>query len=379
MSDALTHSLDTTLADCIERNLLVGADIAVMHRGTLRYRKAWGWRDREAGQAMTPGTIFRYASLTKAIVSVAVLRLAEMGVIDVHAPVTRYLPDFRPALPSGERPDITITHLLTHTAGLSYGFLQGADSPYRRAGVSDGLDAAAISNDENLRRLAQVPLFHSPGTQWEYSLATDVLGTVIEHVTNETLSDAVQRLVTEPAGMRDTGFRPADRSRVSVPYLDGSPIPQRMQGQTLAATPTGIVHFDPERAWTPGTADSGGAGLFGSADDYVRFLELLRSGGGPLLNPESVRLLTTHAIGDLTVSFLGPGWGFGLGVAVLKAPIIAATPQAAGTWLWSGAYGNHWFVDPINELSVVLLTNTAFAGMIGPVPDRIRDTIYAQL
>ncbi|EPG2413615.1 serine hydrolase domain-containing protein [Klebsiella pneumoniae] len=379
MSDALTRALDDVMADCIERNLLVGADIAVMHHGMPRYRKAWGWRDREARQAMTPGTIFRYASLTKAIISVAVLRLAEMGVIDLQAPVTRYLPTFQPALPSGEQPQITITHLLTHTAGLSYGFLQGEDSPYRRAGVSDGLDATPISNDENLRRLAQVPLFHAPGTHWEYSLATDVLGSVIEHVTYETLSVALRRLVTEPAGMHDTGFRPTDRSRVSVPYLDGNPLPQRMQAQTFATIPTGIVHFGPERAWTPGTADSGGAGLFGSADDYVRFLELLRNGGAPLLGPDSMRLLVTHAIGDLSVSFLGPGWGFGLGVAVLQDPVIAATPQAAGTWLWSGAYGNHWFVDPVNVLSVVILTNTAFAGMAGPVPDRIRDAIYAHL
>ncbi len=379
MSDALTRALDAVMADCIENDLLVGADIAVMHHGMPRYRKAWGWHDREARRRMTTDAIFRYASLTKAIVSVAALRLAEMGTIDLRAPVTRYLQEFQPALPSGEQPEITVTHLLTHTAGLSYGFLQGEDSPYRRAGISDGLDAVPISNDENLRRLGQVPLFYAPGTQWEYSLATDVLGSVIEHVTHETLSAAVRRLITEPAGMRDTDFRPTDRSRVSVPYLDGDPVPRRMQAQTFAAIPTGIVHFGPERAWTPGTAESGGAGLFGSADDYVRFLELLRNGGAPLLGLNSMRLLVTNAIGDLSVSFLGPGWGFGLGVAVLKDPVIAATPQAAGTWLWSGAYGNHWFVDPANALSVVILTNTAFAGMAGPVPDRIRDTIYARL
>lgn len=379
MSDALTRALDAVMADCIERNLLVGADIAVMHHGMPRYRKAWGWHDREARRRMTSGALFRYASLTKAIVSVAVLRLAEMGAIDLRAPVARYLPEFQPALPSGERPEIAIAHLLTHTAGLSYGFLQGQDGPYRRAGISDGLDAAPISTDENLRRLAQVPLFHVPGTRWEYSLATDVLGSVIEHVTQTTLAGAVRRLVAEPAGMRDTGFRPTDRSRVSVPYLDGDPVPRRMQAQTFATIPTGIVHFGPERAWTPGAGDSGGAGLVGSADDYVRFLELLRSGGAPLLGPDSTRLLVTHAIGDLDVPFLGPGWGFGLGVGVLKDPASAATPQAAGTWSWSGAYGNHWFVDPVNALSVVVLTNTAFAGMAGPVPDRIRDAIYAQL
>lgn len=123
MSDALTQALDAVMADCFDSNLLVGADIAIMHRGSLRYRKAWGWQDREARRKMTPGTIFRYASLTKAIVSVATLRLEEMGTVELQAPVARYLPDFRPALASGKRPDITVTHLLTHTAGLSYGFL----------------------------------------------------------------------------------------------------------------------------------------------------------------------------------------------------------------------------------------------------------------
>lgn len=250
-----------------------------MHRGKLRYRRAWGWQDREAQRKMEPGAIFRYASLNKAVVSVATLRLAEVGLIDLQAPVTSYLPDFRPAMATGERPDITVTHLLTHTAGLSYGFLQGEDSAYRRAGVSDGLDATAVSNDENLRRLVQVPLAQDPGTKWEYSLATDVLGTLIEHVMQEPLSAVVRRFVTEPAHMHDTSFRPPDRSRVSVPYLDGTPFPQRMQTHTVACLATGTVSFNPERPWTKGTGDSGGAGLSGSADDYLRFLELLRKGG----------------------------------------------------------------------------------------------------
>ena len=116
--------------------------------------------------------------------------------------------------------------------------------------------------------------------------------------------------------------------------------------------------------------------MVGTAPDFLAFLEALRMGGAPLLKPESVEALTTNAIGDLRVNAVGPGWGFGLGVAVLKDPELAESPESAGTWRWGGAYGHSWFVDPVRRLSVVALTNTAVAGMNGPYPEAIRDAVY---
>ncbi len=117
--------------------------------------------------------------------------------------------------------------------------------------------------------------------------------------------------------------------------------------------------------------------MVGTAPDFLVFLEALRNGGTPLLKLESVKTLTSNAIGDLRVNAVGPGWGFGLGVAVLKDPGLAESPQSAGTWKWGGAYGHSWFVDPVRRLSVVALTNTAVAGMSGPFPDAIVDAVYS--
>jgi CubicO group peptidase (beta-lactamase class C family) len=379
MAGKLATALDDALRDVVERGIIIGADIAVVRNGVALYRKAWGWQDRELGRAMSSGAIFRYASLTKAIVSATALRLGECGVIALDAPVARYLPEFLPSLPSGERPVIRITHLLSHTAGLSYGFLQDPDGPYRRAGVSDGLDGPGISNEDNLRRIASVPLFYSPGSRWGYSVASDVLGAVIERVTQSDLASVVRALVTEPLRMYATSFQPDDRKRICTPYRDGDPVASRMADEENISVGSGVARFVPDRAWIPGTGYSGGAGLFGNVDDYVRFLETIRLGGAPILSRESTRLMTSSATGDLAVLPPGPGWGFGLGVAVLNDPTEAEVPHAVGTWHWSGAYGNCWFVDPVAELTVVLLTNTAFAGMAGNVPDVIRKIIYREL
>ena len=187
MRTRLQNKLDDMFMSYVEQRILVGADIAVIHDGEQIYRRSWGWKDRENAVRMTSGSIFRYASLTKIIVSAVALRLNELRIINLDAPVTRYLPDFRPALLSGETPGITVRQLMTHMAGLTYGFLQEQDGSYRRAGVSDGLDGAGISNAENIRRISSLPLSYTPGERWGYSVATDVLGAVLEGATENDL------------------------------------------------------------------------------------------------------------------------------------------------------------------------------------------------
>ncbi len=174
--------------------------VLVAHQGQIIHRRAAGWADRESGKPMHEDAIFRLASVTKPLVAATVLRFAQEGRLDLQAPVTRYLPDFHPALPDGTRPQITIHHLLTHTSGLGYSFLEPPDGPYHRLNVSDGLDQPGLGLQENLSRLAAAPLAFAPGTGWRYSLGLDVLGGVLEAVEGHSVAEIVHEKVTGPLG-----------------------------------------------------------------------------------------------------------------------------------------------------------------------------------
>jgi CubicO group peptidase (beta-lactamase class C family) len=372
----LKTRLDAVIDRAIGEERIVGTVVLVAEDGQVIYRRAAGFADRENGVPVWEDTVFRFASLTKAIVSVAALALVEQACLRLDSPVTEWIPSFRPRFSDEEQSVITVRHLMTHTSGLTYGFMELPDSKFHQAGVSDGLDQPGLSMEENLRRIASVPLNHTPGRRWNYSVATDVLGEVIARCAGTPLPDLVERLVTGPLGMRDTSFRVGDGVTLAKPYGDGEPCPVPMEEPHRILFGRSAVLYSPARAFDTASFPSGGGGMVGTAPDFLVFLEALRTGGVPLLKPESVEALTTNAIGDLRVNAVGPGWGFGLGVAVLKDPVLAETPESAGTWRWGGAYGHSWFVDPARRLSVVALTNTAIAGMNGPYPDGIRDAVY---
>jgi CubicO group peptidase (beta-lactamase class C family) len=328
---------------------------------------------------MREDRIFRLASLTKAIVSATALAQIERGLYGLDTPVTAFLPQFRPKLADGSEPVIAIRHLLTHTSGLKYRFLDPLGGDYHTAEISDGIDRPDLSFEENLDRIASVPLAFAPGTGWFYSLSTDVLGAVITKVHGSTLEKAVAHYVTGPLGMRDSGFSVREPERLAVPYADGSPEPVRMT-ERHPVTPLGVdsvLYFSPGRILDPDAYHSGGGGMAGTADDYLRFLEAIRTGGSPILRPETVAMAVANQIGDLprdTPSDLG--WRFGFLSAVLADPVLANTPHAPGTLQWGGAYGHTWFVDPGERLSAVILTNTAFEGVTGQYPLEIRNAIY---
>lgn len=285
---------------------------------------------------MHEDAIFRLASMTKPLVAVTALRLVEEGKLGLEDPVTKYLPEFRPKLADGREPVITVRQLLTHTAGLNYSFLEPLDGPYHRANVSDGMDQPGLGMEENLRRLASVSLLFEPGTEWHYSLAIDVLGAVLERAAGETLPEVVAKNVTMPLGMTDTAFAARDRARLAVPYADGTPKPVRMAEPHLVKFGDKQIVFSPARICNPASFPSGGAGMNGTAKDYLAFLEALRTGGGKILKPESVRMLTTNQIGDLRVTIeANPGWGFSLGFAILRDPTAAKSPHSAGSWQWA--------------------------------------------
>lgn len=365
--------IDRTLAD----KRLVGAVIKVAIDGGLVYNRAAGFADREKNQTMQENALFRLASVTKPIVSTAAMILVSQGRLGLDDRVDRWLPEFRPRLESGEFATLTIRHLMTHTAGLTYRFFQEENGPYHRAEVSDGMDQAGITLEENLRRIASVPLLYTPGTQWKYSIATDVLGAVIAKVTDSPLDEAIRTLVTAPLGMDDTGFTAVDPERLATAYANAVPEPRPLRDPDSIDFIEGTAGFRlaPGRALDNTAYHSGGAGMVGSAGDLLLLLEALRKGGAPLLPESLVREMTTNQLGDLPMAYW-PGRGFGLGFTLLKDPIAAETPESPGTWRMGGTYGHSWFVDPEKQLSVVAFTNTALEGMSGQFTVDLCEAVY---
>jgi len=361
--------LDAVIDAAIRKEQIVGAVVLVAEDGAIVYRRAAGYADREAGRRVAEDTIFRLASVTKPLVAAATLSLAEAGVIDLDAPVTRFLPDFRPKLPDGSEPVIAIRQLLTHTSGLIYGYP-------RAAGISEGLDQPGRGMAENLAKIAAQPLAFAPGTSWAYSVGIDVLGGLLEQATGLTLPEIVARRVTVPLGLADTAFLPSDRARLATAYADGDPRPVPMaEHQPVSGNAIeGTVNFAPNRNFDPGSFPSGGAGMFGTAGDLLAFLEAMRRGGAPILSADSLALLSQNAIGGFDTGV--PGRGFSLGWSITHDPAASGTPYSPGTWQWGGVYGHSWFVDPVRKLSVVSFSNTAFAGVNGPYPDAIRAAVY---
>lgn len=213
---------------------------------------------------------------------------------------------------------------MTHTAGLTYRFFQEDQGTYELAGVSDGMDWSEMSLEENLQRLASAPLLYEPGNMWRYSIATDVLGAVIEKVTGMSLREAVQTLVTHPLRMTDTDFVAVDSERLTAAYANGSE-ELRLLHKELELIP-----------FIKGTAAylSGGAGMVGTTGDFLTLLEALRQGGQPLLTEAVAAEMSTNQIGDLVMPYW-PGRGFGLGFTVLKDPVAAGTPESPvrGGWV----------------------------------------------
>lgn len=381
---ALSRSQDPDLANRLNRvidraltqNRIVGTAILVARAGSVVFSRAAGFADRENGQPVQEDTIFRLASMTKPIVSAATLGSVEQGKIQLDDPVTRWLPEFRPALSDGHRPIITVRHLLTHTAGLNYGFKEPADGPYHRAHVSDGLEQPGLSMDENLRRLASVPLLYPPGTIWHYSLAIDVLGEVVARAGNASLPNVIEQLVTGPLGMKDTTFSVSDPTRLAIAYADADPQPVRMNDPHVVHNEDDVVTFSPSRVFDPNSYPSGGAGMTGTARDYLVFLEALRTRNDSILKPETIERMTTNAIPNLPAPLLDPGWSFGFGFTVLEDPVPTGSPMNPGAFRWGGVYGNKFWVDPVARLSVVALTNTAVAGVTGDFPDSVVQAVY---
>ncbi|MEQ9848356.1 serine hydrolase domain-containing protein [Pectobacterium brasiliense] len=377
----LSARIQAVVQQALDDERLVGAVVLVARNGELIHQQAAGWADRESARPMALDAIFRLASVSKPIVSVAALVLVVQGRLDLDEDITRWMPTFQLRLADGSPARVTARQLLSHTAGLGYRFFEThADGPYAQAGVSDGMDASGISLTENRRRIASVPLQYVPGEAWGYSLATDVLGALIEHIHGTSLNEAVRQLVTDPLGMDDTDFVVRDPSRLTTAYVNGSPQPHRLtEGETVSPFEGAIgIAYSPARICDPQAFPSGGAGMAGTAGDLLRLLEALRKGGGVPLPDALIEEMERDQTQGLELPN-APGCGFGLGFSVLRDPLLAESPESSGTWRWGGAYGHSWFVDRTQGLSVVAFTNTMYEGMSGNFVTELRDAVYGEL
>ena len=366
--------IDAVIERAIMAGKIVGTVVVVVKDGETVYSRAAGYADREMGKRTETRTIFRLASVTKPLVAATALALVDKGRLALGDLVRDYLPYFQPSQPNGEIADITIRHLLTHTAGLSY----GADSkttPSERL-YNAGLSDTDMDFEENFSRLATFPLLAAPGTLWSYSIAIDVLGAVIAKIEACSLDEAVRRHVTDPLGMSDTGFSISDPERLATPYADGDPIAIRMDDRHLVPDSDGnLLTFAPTRLFNPKAFQSGGAGMVGTAPDLIAFLEAIRQGGAPILKGETAKAALLNQIGDIPRPG-EPGQGFSFLGAVIQNPVLAEVPMSKGSVTWGGVYGHNWFIDPIEGISAAVMSNTAVEGCLGAYPQDIARAIY---
>lgn len=362
----------------VDRGYIPGAVVLLARHGRVALHQAVGQLDPAHRTPMTTDAVFRIYSMTKPVVSVAIMMLAEQGRLLLTDPIGKHLPEFAQlqVAVEGERGVTlqaavqapTVQDLLRHTAGLTYEFLGSAH--VQRLYAQAQIGSRERSNAEFSETVAGLPLFHQPGSRWAYSRATDVLGRLIEVVSGRSLGEYLQETIFAPLGMNDTSFAvpTTDQDRIAEPFAhdpDGG-IPMRV--------------LDPRKV---PALESGGGGLMSTSGDYARFLQCLLNRGE--LN--GTRLLGSHTVDHMTADHLGsipsddpllpPGHGFGLGFAVRTHAGVAAMPGSIGTYHWGGIAGTTFFVDPVEDFFGILMTQAP--NQRDPIRQLFRHLAYATL
>jgi len=351
MSAERLARIHTVLQRYVEREEIAGAVSLVARHGRIVYQDTAGMMDREAGKPMQPDAMFRIASMTKPITSLAAMMLYEEGYFQLNDPVSKFIPELKnmmvaaPTWPGGvgaaskvpaER-EITIRHLLTHTAGLPGLNAESYIKMERRPDDAMG---------DLVKRLVKLPLNFQPGTAWEYGPATDVLGYLVEVISGMPLDRYFAERIFRPLGMTDTYFYvPEDK----LPRLAANYMPDQPKGIKLAPTP----------ARTARKLFSGAGGLVSTAGDYVRFCQLMLNGGTlngtRLLSRKTVELMTQNHIGNLPMWKNLAGYRFGLGYRVLTDLGESANLGSLGSYGWGGAYGTYFWIDPKEDTIGILM------------------------
>ncbi len=372
----------------IESGRLAGMSVLVHRRGRTAYHLCAGHADRERGLAMAPDTVVRIYSMTKPLTSVALMMLYEEGRFQLDDPIARVLPcfaDMRVYAGEGREPvpaerQITYRDLLTHTSGLTYGFMQATpvDAMYREAGVD--FQTSPLSLGEVVEKAATLPLLSQPGSQWNYSIGTDVLGHLVGLHSGQPFDRFLTERVLQPLGMTDTGFRvtEAQRPRFAANYG---------RGEDGAA----VLSDDPATSiFLTSRLPSGGGGLVGTAPDYLRFCRFLLGRGAldgtRLLGRKTVALMmSNHLDGDMAAmgqprfsESTYTGIGFGLGFSVMLDPARAQIVGTPGECAWGGAASTAFWVDPAEDLAVVFFTQLSPSSTY-PVRRELRVLTYASL
>ncbi len=355
--DAGVTRLDDAMRREVASKRLPGGLILIARGGKIGYRGEFGFL-RPDGPAMRGDAIFRIYSMTKPIVSVALMMMVEEGRLFLSDPLAKFIPEFAGVKVGLEKDGklelvpveraITIQDLLRHTSGLTYGFT--GDSAVQRLYAAAPLRRWDRSGAEFIETLASLPFHHQPGTTWEYSHSTDVVGRVIEIVSGRGLGDFLRERVFAPLGMRDTGFfaPPEKHDRLAEPF-DKDP-------DTGAPMKLSETRTQPR-------FESGGGGLVSTIDDYARFAQMLLNGGAlngvRLLGRKTIEFMTAnHLAADVKVgtpSLLPPGYGFGLGFAVRREAGMSPTPGTIGEYYWGGLAGTAFFIAPKEELFAIMM------------------------
>jgi CubicO group peptidase (beta-lactamase class C family) len=387
--------LDRHFDSYVESGRLPGWLVLVSRRGKVVHLRVRGNRDREESRPVEPDTIFRVYSMTKPVTSVAAMMLYEEGSFELTTPVSRFIPSFREArvyqrgpalrpLTSPAAEPIRMWHLLTHTAGLTYGFhhAHAVDEAYRAAGYEwstpPGVDLAAACET-----WAGLPLLFEPGTEWNYSHATDVLGRVVEVISGQPLDRFFAERIFEPLGMADTGFSvpEAKVERLAALYA-AVPDPR----QPVRHDAVGDLFLQPPDLL------SGGGGLVSTAGDFHRFAQMLRCDGelegSRLLAPRTLRRMRqNHLPGGGDLEAVGrplfaettfAGVGFGLGFSILLDPVAFGTLGNRGEFGWGGAASTVFWVDPVDELVVIFMTQLVPSSTY-PIRSELRQLVYQAL
>jgi CubicO group peptidase (beta-lactamase class C family) len=386
LSSERLSRLTEYLRSDIAKGTIPGAVLLVSRNGKIAYFEAMGRLDPQANTLMGKDAIFRIYSMSKPIVTVCAMMLVEQGRLSLGDPVAKYLPEFKDVkvgeetkgadgkvtleLVDSKRP-MTVQDLMRHTSGLTYGFF--GEGAVKTAYLEANLNAGDPTLAEFTARLAKLPLVYQPGTTWEYSQSTDVLGRVIEVVTGKPLLQALKEMLLDPLGMVDTSFYatdPAKQRRLAEPFTND---------RTIGA---GAVVDDPR---VVRKYESGGGGLLATANDYARFLQMLANGGTlegkRFLSPKTIAYMTSDHMGDAMrrspYDLMGPGYRFGLGFAVRTDAGVAPVAGSPGDYYWGGAGGTYFWVDPREKMFVVFMMQSPSKRV--PYRPLIRNMVYAAI
>ncbi len=378
--------IDKVMEKHIAQQKIAGGVILLARHGQIAHLGAYGMMDVEAGKPMAPDTIFRIASMTKQITSVAVMMLYEEGHFRLHEPVSNFIPAFKEmtvlppkdaedsAVPVPATRQITIWNLLTHTSGLTYHWNERLGPQYNDAGITHGLLQDESTLAEKMKVLATIPLLHQPGDRVEYGLSIDVLGYLVEVVSGMPLDQFFSERIFKPLGMKDTHFfiTEAKRERLATVYerTGDGPITRKAQEPTV----NGSLIYSTDYPYNgPKTYFSGGAGLVSTASDYARFAQMMLNDGKfegvRLLSRKTVELMTTHQLADMGVDY-----GFGLGFSIVLDKSDLRDIGSVGTYSGGGFFFTSFFIDPQEQMIGIFMCQLHPGG--SDLAERVRILSY---